>query len=102
MARIPLLAVMTIALSTMFFTQPPRAAVRCDGTFGPDIVCTSLGAIRGVPDKDTFVFRGIPYARPPIASLRWRPPQPGPAWSDVRDGSKFGAVCPQVIANDVA
>jgi para-nitrobenzyl esterase len=41
------------------------------------------------------VFRGIPFAAPPVGTLRWQPPQPVAKWDGVRDASKFGNVCIQ-------
>lgn len=41
------------------------------------------------------VFKGIPYAAPPVGPLRWKPPEAVAAWSGVRPTESFGADCPQ-------
>ncbi|HEX7080698.1 MAG TPA: carboxylesterase family protein [Gammaproteobacteria bacterium] len=41
------------------------------------------------------VFRGLPFAAPPVGENRWRAPQPVEPWEGVRDASKFGNVCVQ-------
>ncbi|MEK7833060.1 MAG: carboxylesterase family protein, partial [Acidobacteriota bacterium] len=43
------------------------------------------------------VFKGIPYAAPPVGDLRWRPPQPPKQWSGVRQADKFSDSCVQVL-----
>ncbi len=53
------------------------------------------GELQGVIENGVEIFRGIPYAQPPVGDLRWRPPQPPAAWDGVRDASQFGHVCPQ-------
>jgi para-nitrobenzyl esterase len=49
------------------------------------------GLISGVDG----VFRGIPYAAPPVGNLRWREPQPVAHWDGVRKADQFGAICMQ-------
>ena len=55
------------------------------------------GTLQGVVDSTSgvLVFRGIPYAAPPVGELRWRAPQPAAKWSGVRDASKLGHNCMQ-------
>ena len=53
-------------------------------------IMTAEGELRGQMDEDLFVFKGIPYAAPPVGALRWRPPQPVTPWQDVRDATEWG------------
>jgi para-nitrobenzyl esterase len=67
----------------------------------PDIACTAQGAVRGVVEGDMLAFKGIPYARPPVGALRWKPTEAAEGWSGVRDGSHFGPICPQIIGQEI-
>jgi para-nitrobenzyl esterase len=93
-----------IAISLVLGTSIALAAEpspnRCPAT-GPDIACTEQGAVRGVVEGDLFAFKGMPYAQPPVGDLRWRPSASPFAWEGLRDGSQFGAICPQIIAKKV-
>ena len=55
----------------------------------------ATGALAGVAEGDVQVFRGIPYAAPPVGALRWHEPEPAAPWRGVRDASRYGAACPQ-------
>jgi para-nitrobenzyl esterase len=59
------------------------------------VVTVDTGALRGARDGETWSFKGVPYAAPPLGRLRWRAPEPAPSWSGVRDASGFGYVCMQ-------
>ncbi len=61
----------------------------------PDIVATDAGWLRGARAGQTYVFKGIPYAAPPVGDLRWTPPHPTPCWLGVREATTFGNVCAQ-------
>jgi carboxylesterase type B len=60
----------------------------------PPIAQTTSGTISGIAGA-IHAFKGIPFAAPPIGSLRFKPPQPPPSWRGIRDTSAFGAECIQ-------
>ena len=59
------------------------------------VVTIDTGTLSGTKAGTIQVFKGIPYAAPPVGALRWEPPQPPLSWSGTRDASNFGASCPQ-------
>jgi para-nitrobenzyl esterase len=61
-----------------------------------DPVKTADGPIAGVTlTSGVRVFKGIPFAAPPVGPLRWKEPQPPARWSQVRKADTFGNVCVQ-------
>jgi para-nitrobenzyl esterase len=58
-------------------------------------VKTTAGEVRGTASADARVriFKGIPYAAPPVGELRWKEPRPAAAWDGVRDATEFGRQC---------
>jgi para-nitrobenzyl esterase len=56
---------------------------------------TRYGTIEGVEEDGIRVFRGIPFAKPPVGERRFRPPEPPEPWAGVRDASRFGPSAPQ-------
>jgi para-nitrobenzyl esterase len=57
--------------------------------------------VHGVVENTARAFKGIPYAQAPVGALRWQPPAPPAPWPGVRDGSRFGAICPQLNGSTV-
>ena len=67
----------------------------CFGQQGP-VVSVTGGQVRGKMLKDGgAVFRGIPFAQPPLADLRWRETMPVKPWTGVREATEFGGECAQ-------
>jgi hypothetical protein len=59
------------------------------------LVQLSSGSLRGAFEQTMAVFKGIPYAAPPVRELRWREPQPPAPWAGVRDATRPGSACVQ-------
>ena len=58
-------------------------------------VATSAGTLGGSREGGVDVFRGIPFASPPVGERRFAPPQPVEPWSGVRDATAFGPAAVQ-------
>jgi para-nitrobenzyl esterase len=80
-----------IALITVLCLSPGRG--HGEPSVRP-VVTTTAGKIAGDASTAIRVFRGIPFAAPPVGELRWALPQPVAPWKDVRDATRFGAPCP--------
>ncbi len=53
------------------------------------------GTLQGTVEQGLRVFRGVPFAAPPVGDLRWRAPQPAATWTGVREADKFAPQCVQ-------
>ncbi len=62
----------------------------------PGLVKVTGGLVQGVVEEDMMIFKGIPFAAPPVGDLRWKAPQPVIPWEGVLQADKFG---PSPISN---
>ena len=79
---------LSAALLTITFAAAAAAAQE-------PVVTAPAGTVRGTTDGEIRVFKGMPYAAPPLGDLRWKPPQPLARWSGEMPARKFGHACVQ-------
>jgi para-nitrobenzyl esterase len=56
------------------------------------VVEIKSGKLRGFTEDGLFVFKGIPFAAPPVGKLRWMPPAPVEPWSGIQPAREFGPI----------
>ena len=61
---------------------------------------TSTGKVRGRSDSGIHVFKGIPFAQPPVDANRWQVAQPHPGWSGTIEADAFGSMSWQTVSNE--
>ncbi len=75
------------------------ATLCCSGLWAdngaPAPVKTEGGQVQGVAQDDLTVYKGIPFAAPPVGALRWSGPQPAAKWEGVRKADQFAPGCMQ-------
>ena len=57
---------------------------------------TESGAISGVREGGLSVYKGVPFAAPPVGDLRWRPPATVTPWTGTRETDAFAPACMQI------
>lgn len=82
------------AFAALLFIAPVSPAAARD-----PVVAAPVGPVRGVEKDGLEIFKGIPYAQPPIGDLRWKPPAPTPDWKEEFDAADFGPACVQYRAD---
>jgi para-nitrobenzyl esterase len=65
------------------------------GANAADQVKTANGIVEGAEANGVRVFKGVPFAAPPVGDLRWKAPQPAKDWTGVRQATQFGPRCMQ-------
>jgi para-nitrobenzyl esterase len=66
------------------------------------IVKAPAGMLEGRREGTLRIFKGIPYAEPPIGQARWKPPTSVPPWSGVKQAAQFGPACSQPASPDTS
>ncbi|MGH8145448.1 MAG: carboxylesterase/lipase family protein [Rhodanobacteraceae bacterium] len=59
------------------------------------VVTVSTGRLEGLTQNSLNVFKGIPYAAPPVGARRWKPPAPAKPWHGIKAATAFGPACYQ-------
>ena len=88
---------MKLSSKIKFFGATVLIAGFTSGIFAADQAKTKNGVVEGTGKQKSGVriFKGIPYAAPPVGDLRWKPPQTVKNWKGTRDATKFAARCMQ-------
>ena len=81
-----------LATAACLAAAPPAIAQK-----GP-VVDAPAGVASGLSEGGASVFKGLPYAQPPVGPKRWTPPAPLPRWTGVKDASRFGPACIQPLS----
>src|SRR5580765_4530419 len=81
------LVLVLVGIAILYSAQM-RAAI-------PEAVKTDAGQLSGTVQEGVRVFKGVPFAAPPVGALRWKEPQPVAKWEGVRKADKYGEVCMQ-------
>jgi para-nitrobenzyl esterase len=58
-------------------------------------VLTDTGALDGTTANGLVIYKGVPFATPPVGELRWREPQPVRPWTGIRTANEFAPACTQ-------
>ncbi len=80
-----------VALLSAIFLALTASAAEAN----PLIRRTESGLVRGYQSYETLVFKGIPYALPPVGERRWRAPAAPAPWTDIKEAYYFGSPCMQ-------
>ena len=74
---------------TIFLVSVMILAWGCNTSLPPGLVRVEQGVLQGTVTDSLTVFKGIPFAAPPVGDLRWKAPQPAAKWEGVREATKF-------------
>jgi para-nitrobenzyl esterase len=83
-------AFLTMLLLTVNFSVYPQ-------TLSSTAVKVQEGIVEGTIEDGIIIYRGIPFAEPPVGDMRWKAPKPVKNWKGVLKADKFAPACPQQL-----
>lgn len=89
----PIFRIFTTIAAMFFIPAFSLAAPEKDAV----LVNAPAGPVKGTAQDGVHIFKGIPYALPPVGDARWKPPAPVPAWENALDATAFGPACVQPV-----
>ena len=87
---------LSIILCAMLLMSTTAVLAQAETALG--VVTTAYGQMSGIPGEiysDITIFKGVPYAEPPVGELRWQPPQALVSWEGVLACDTYSAIAPQ-------
>jgi carboxylesterase type B len=101
-AALPAARPATLPAALLSASAQPAGPVTAGGAPGPGglIVPTQDGKLQGKHAEGIDQFLGVPYAAPPVGTLRWQAPQPAAPWPGVRAATSYGNRCPQLASGN--
>ena len=82
-----MLALLTLAFISTLEAGPIKDPLKIESGL--------ISGFTGGGQEKVLIYKGIPYAKPPVGDLRWKPPQPADPWEGVRQTKESSARCPQ-------
>ncbi len=86
-------AVACFALPAVYGAERDAAAAGSTGAKPGPVIDAPAGRIEGQTEGKLRVFKGIPFAAPPVGEARWKPPRPMPRWTGTRKATEFPPAC---------
>jgi para-nitrobenzyl esterase len=95
-------SVLIFFLSVAVLIVTPVQAWEWDHQDHKLVVKTEYGKLKGYlhEDKEVFVWKGVPYAKPPMDNLRWKAPEDPVPWHGVRDATSPAKKCTQLLTTE--
>ena len=92
-----LAALVVLCVAALTFGLLPGCGT---GSKSIGVIKLDSGQISGLRQDGIWTYLGIPYAKPPVGNLRWKPPEAPQPWSGTRECIKFGPSCPQAPSDE--